>query len=1045
MFLSLLSSFSTDSLSCKVVTNLVFQSYSSLHSHSFGYIFNNAATSPRRCYFLVRRLVEAFRQFWGGPMRPTCLLSSVLALLIPFAVFAETILVPDDHRTIQAAINAASDGDIVMISPGEYRENIDFLGKLITVGSTYLESGDESVIATTIINGRDSARVVRFHNSEDDNARLVGLTIAHGRYGWGGGIHIYGASPVLSNLIVRDNVATSNGGGIYATAASRPTIYKVTLFNNTATSNYGAIHCYNNSTAVIANSILWGNSPTELPNIMEVTYSDVEGGYNGEGNIDEDPEFIDPNENDLNLGENSPCVDTADPDADPDPDGSRLDMGALSYAHDPIITVSTRTVEYGIVRLRTPVDRELLVINAGVVPLSVGASRILRQNSPFTIQAGGEEAELASGDTLVIVIRFLPTQEGEYNDTLLVTSDDPDDGEIAVELIGFGQPPVADISLSTNRIDFGDEGIGEDATATLTIHNEGDAELVISSVTFTRNDRELYSTDFRGRWVIAGGNQAELLVSVNPDTLGIWEAEIEIASNDPEDSVSVVHIVSTGVLPNRRYQYIDNTGVNHSILILSVLLDGEPPSFASEIGVFSDDRLCTGGGFWTANRLGFAVWGDNEMTEAIDGMQDGETIAYKVWECESREEFDLTSEIVEGDENFTPNGLSVVRLTYQSANDGFKIFLGNGWSAISAPVIPEVLNQIQLWQPVAARGHLVIIKDASGRFYSPEFGFSNLPAWDFRQGYQIRGTALDSLDVGSNYVDVGTQIPLRVGWSFVSYFPEQQLSPQVAFANIADAMVIAKDASGRFYLPAIGFSNMAPLRRGFGYQVQMRNASNLVWNIPERLGAAQIERFVHLQHFTEPDPTGNSMSIVLKGSRELANREIGAFGLDGRLIGAAALGSDGIGGIAIWGDDPTTTGKDGAYEGEAIRFLVASSAGMQDVSVIWDGGAVFKTDDYSIASLTLPMTLPEHVSLELTGPNPFNSMTSLQIGLPEATHVRLAVFDLSGREVAVMREEYAAAGVHQVLWNADGFPAGIYLARLEAAGIEKTTKLILVK
>ena len=76
---------------------------------------------------------------------------SIISLLITFTSTAQIIYVPDDQPTIQAGINAASDGDIVGVADGIYYENIRFMGKAITVASEFLMDGDPSHISNTII------------------------------------------------------------------------------------------------------------------------------------------------------------------------------------------------------------------------------------------------------------------------------------------------------------------------------------------------------------------------------------------------------------------------------------------------------------------------------------------------------------------------------------------------------------------------------------------------------------------------------------------------------------------------------------------------------------------------------------------------------------------------------------------------------------------------------------------------------------------------------------------------------------------------------
>ena len=105
------------------------------------------------------------------------ILSLIMCVVACNFSFASTINVPTDHTNIQAAIDAAVDGDTILIKPGTYTENINFKGKTIVVGSLYLSTEDESYISSTIIDGGMKGPVVLFENNENRESQLVGLTI----------------------------------------------------------------------------------------------------------------------------------------------------------------------------------------------------------------------------------------------------------------------------------------------------------------------------------------------------------------------------------------------------------------------------------------------------------------------------------------------------------------------------------------------------------------------------------------------------------------------------------------------------------------------------------------------------------------------------------------------------------------------------------------------------------------------------------------------------------------------------------------------------
>ena len=89
--------------------------------------------------------------------------------------------------------------------------------------------------------------------------------------------------------------------------------------------------------------------------------------------------------------------------------------------------------------------------------------------------------------------------------------------------------------------------------------------------------------------------------------------------------------------------------------------------------------------------------------------------------------------------------------------------------------------------------------------------------------------------------------------------------------------------------------------------------------------------------------------------------------------------------------------------------------------------------------------LPSEFSLEAAYPNPFNSMTRLAYGLPEASSVQVNVFDISGRLVANLVNGEMQAGYHTAVWNAENVSTGLYLVRMETSGFVGIRKVMLVK
>jgi len=145
--------------------------------------------------------------------------------------------VPDQHATIQEAIDTAKDGYVILVDEGTYYENINFKGKAITIASNFYFDQDTSHISKTIIDGSqpmnpDSGSVVYMVSGEDTTSVLMGLTITNGsgtniQYTYqntvydarsGGGIYCWNSGGrFLYNKIMNNTISSENqavGGGL---------------------------------------------------------------------------------------------------------------------------------------------------------------------------------------------------------------------------------------------------------------------------------------------------------------------------------------------------------------------------------------------------------------------------------------------------------------------------------------------------------------------------------------------------------------------------------------------------------------------------------------------------------------------------------------------------------------------------------------------------------------------------------------------------------------------------------------------------------------
>ena len=136
------------------------------------------------------------------------------------------------------------------------------------------------------------------------------------------------------------------------------------------------------------------------------------------------------------------------------------------------------------------------------------------------------------------------------------------------------------------------------------------------------------------------------------------------------------------------------------------------------------------------------------------------------------------------------------------------------------------------------------------------------------------------------------------------------------------------------------------------------------------------------------------------------------------------------------------TGMNGlAVDGSWILQISDNFSGDTGLLKAWCITLVYNTLVGGIQTITIP----NYYALEQNYPNPFNPATKITYALPKAGNVELKVYDVLGREVAVLVNEVRQAGIHTVEFNASNFASGIYFYTMKSGDFNAVKKMILVK
>ena len=216
------------------------------------------------------------------------------------------------------------------------------------------------------------------------------------------------------------------------------------------------------------------------------------------------------------------------------------------------------------------------------------------------------------------------------------------------------------------------------------------------------------------------------------------------------------------------------------------------------------------------------------------------------------------------------------------------------------------------------------------------------------------------------------------------------------------------------------------------------------------------KKTMNTERFARPVNTGvNHTLLILSSAWEVSPElgdEIAVYDSEKNMVASVAWRpeQDGHTGLAIWGDDETTSAKEGMTNGETFSIVLfdKSEDNMTSLKINrWErGDDTFTKDGVSVVgSITTTAVISQDLELFQNVPNPVLDNTSISFYLPQDGKINLRVSNTLGQEVLTLSNEEYTKGMHTISMDASSLSSGVYFYKLESNNTSITKQLTLVK
>ena len=386
--------------------------------------------------------------------------------------------------------------------------------------------------------------------------------------------------------------------------------------------------------------------------------------------------------------------------------------------------------------------------------------------------------------------------------------------------------------------------------------------------------------------------------------------------------------------------------------------------------------------------------------------------------------------------------------------DTQEIVLLAGWYINSTYIIPNNPSVPVVFSDVVQ--NLLLMKDEAGLVYWPAFNLDLIGSMQIGKAYKVNMSNTDTLYVvGSAVVPENTTFFIPQGWSLLGYLRQTPAVVSEVLSSITSSIKLVKNSSGQVYWPMFGLNQIGNMNPGQGYQINTSAATPFSYPANTQNFTKTTVNHAECVHYPVVKHSESNLTLGIPANAwdkpPSEGDEIAVYSNSGILAGSAVFVND-LHTMPVWGDDSYTDFREGPMEGEAF-FLTLWHRNTNTEEIIqieeWiEGSDKYQANDICIAGSVKHTGLSSGMKHNLqcsNYPNPFAEFTTFEFFVPEASNIRIELFNLFGESIEQIIDRPFEAGTHQVEYTNPGLASGTYICKVSSGDNSLTNYISVLK